>query len=184
MDHIIPGDECLVGPICQFTLQPKLGEEIPKGAKYEIQIPHLVPDVNKVKNHIRIRDCDIHNDSLTKKDISKETDEISFDIDEKYITVHTTHFSTYIVTVEGINCCSSRALALFFGSLDNTPDAEPLASLRVYMTRDTSDIKDFQKVSCNSIMFNAYLKHGLQFGIAHMWRLDFVQGSSTCVLMQ
>ena len=140
-EHIIPKDECLVGPICQFTLQPKSGTEIPKGAKYKIQISHLIPHVNKVKDHIRIRHGDIHNDNLMKA-----ADDISFDIDDKYITILTTHSSTYIVTVEGINCFSSRATVLLFGSLDNPPDEEALVSLRIYMTKDTSDIKDYEKV--------------------------------------
>ena len=143
-EDIIPVEECLVSPICQFVIQPEYGTKIPEEVRYKIHIPHIIRglDLQQIKKHIRIKHGDIHNGDLQ----THRNDDIFYELDKEFITVTMPHFSTYIVIVEGIKCCSSRATALLFGSLDHPPGADPLASLRVYFTNYTTGIKDYDEV--------------------------------------
>ena len=40
--HHIPQKDCLVAPICEYHLQPFLGQLLPEDAKYKICVPHIV----------------------------------------------------------------------------------------------------------------------------------------------
>ena len=68
-------------------------------------------------------------------------------IDEKYVSIQTSHFSPIIVTAEGTNCCSKSADLLLFGSLANNPEMGPSVRLKVYLSSIHCQIKDFKKVS-------------------------------------
>ena len=38
----IPQDDCLIAPICEYYLQPFIGESLPANAVYKLQMPHIV----------------------------------------------------------------------------------------------------------------------------------------------
>ena len=153
--------ECLVAPICEYFLKPNLEDDPvnnnennsttePKDQQYLIQIPHAIKDIDKVKNHIRIKHGNIHSGVpplvVDRNPNSKHPDHVSFTIDRKYVNIFTNHFSGYIVTVEDINCCSGSANALMFGSLKKLPGQDPLATLKVYLSNSLVEIEDYRSV--------------------------------------
>ena len=105
---------------------------------YKLQIPHIIRDIEAVMYRVRVRHGNIRSQVQKLKqgrDPMESTNcEAWFEISKRFITVHTSHFSGYIVTVEGINCCSGSANVLLFGCLSNVPDEDPLATLKVYMS--------------------------------------------------
>ena len=159
--HHVPDDDCLVSPICEYHLQQPYREQslherlkipipphLPEDPKYQIDIPHIVKDVDNVRPHIRVQHGNLHSGKPALETHSLENckSNISFDIDEDYVTIHTNHFSGYIVSAKCINCCGQKANVHLFASLRNIPEATPLATAKVYLSSIHSDIKDYQCV--------------------------------------
>ena len=151
--HHIPRNDCFVASICEYHLQPFIGRILPQNAKYKIQVPHIIRNLQQVSASVRIRHGDIHNGSvLPVHKLEKD----KYEIDEKYVTIYTGHFSGYIVTAEGINCCSKSVNVLLFGSLVNNPEIGPSVTVKVYMSSIHSQIKDYDAVR-NSLDFLTFL---------------------------
>ena len=147
--HHIPRKDCLVAPICEYHLEPFIGRTLPLHTIYKLQVPHIVRDLG-VRKGIRVWHGDLHSNTvLPVYKLQKDKCEI----DEKYITIHTSHFSGYIVTAEGINCCSKSANVLLFGSLVNNQHLGPSVTVKVYMSSIHSQIKDYETVSKSSLIF-------------------------------
>ena len=142
--HHIPRNDCLVAPICEYHLQPFIGRSLPNNAMYRIQVPHIVRNVSEVEKLIRISHGNIHMSSvITVQHLEGNT----FEIDEKFITINTSHFSGFIITAEGIKCCSSSANLLLFGSLANNLEMGPLVTVRAYLASIHSENKNHLSVS-------------------------------------
>ena len=141
--HHIPSEDCLVAPICEYHLQPFISRILPSQAKYSIQVPHMVRNISPKRKYIRVRCGDLHNSSVLP--ICK-LEKDSFEMDEKYVTIHTGHFSGYIVTAEAINCCSKSINVLLFGLLANNLWKGPSVSVKVYLSSIHSQIKDYEEV--------------------------------------
>ena len=160
--HHVPEDHCLVAPICEYHLQPPyqelvLGKKIkvnilkptPEDIKYQIEIPHVVRDVNNVRSQIRVRHGNLHSGvpALEKLSPKSRSGNISVDIGKEFVTINTNHFTGYIVSAKRINCCGQSAFAHVFGSLTNIPEAKPLATVKVYLSSVHGAIEDYQSVS-------------------------------------
>ena len=141
--HHIPPNDCLVAPICEYHLQPFIGRILPRNTSYKIQVPHIIRNTDEAQKHIYLRHGDLHGNAVLP--VCKfEKDK--FEIDEKYVTIHSRHFSGYIVTAEGINCCSKSANVLLFGSLTNNLEMGPLVTVKIYLASIHSHIKDYEMV--------------------------------------
>ena len=148
--HHVSSTECIVGPICEYSVHTMIDSSaVQCGKMYKLMIPHTLKDVEKVKRHIRVKYGNIHSKVQTLQviDEGSQNADVIFEVDNKYVIVHTTHFSGFIVTLDGINCCSGSANILLFGSLTNVPEAEPLVTLKVYMSSTHSQIRDYESVS-------------------------------------
>ena len=140
----IPRSHCLVAPICEYHLQPFIERKLPENAVYKLQVPHIVRDVSRVRNHIKVRHVDLHSSTVLP---AHKVQKCDFEIDEKYVNIYAKHFSSNIVTTEGINCCSKSANVLIFGSLANNPEEPPSVIVKIYLSSIHSQIKDYEKVS-------------------------------------
>ena len=149
-NHHIPRQDCLLGPICEYHLERTMEIPYPNGAKFRIQLPHVVRDIQKIRKFVRVRHGRIRSEASLEVEnqlMDSQDGDVAYDIDDEHIEIHTTHFSGFIVTAECIKCCGTSANALLFGSLSNILDAEPLATLKVYFSSLHSEIKDFHSVS-------------------------------------
>ena len=159
--HHIPDNDCLVAPVCEYHLQEPYRELVldktvkvqvlptnPEDIKFRIQVPHIVKDPENVRPHIRVRQGNLHSrvTTLEKFSFKHRNSKISFDIDENYVTIHTNHFSGYIVSVKHINCWAKYANVHLFASLRNIPIESPLATVKVYLSSIHSNIEDYQHV--------------------------------------
>ena len=114
-----------------------------ENAKYKICVPHIVRNVQQASKSIRVRHGDIHSRAVLPV---HEIQMNKFEIDERHVSIHTSHFSGYIVTVEGINCCSKSANVLLFGSLANNLEMGPSVTVKVYLSSIHSQIMDYKAV--------------------------------------
>ena len=149
-NHHIPQNNCLLGPICEYHLECALGKPHRKGAKFLIQVPHIVRDIESTRKCIRVRHGKIRGEAPLEVEnqlMESQDGDVAYDINDRYVEIHTTHFSGFLVTAECLKCCATSANVLLFGSLSNIPHAEPLATLRVYFSSLHSEIKDFHSVS-------------------------------------
>ena len=136
----IPSHDCVVCPIFECYLIPLHGKKLPHGPQYKLQVPHIIRNLEKVKGKIRVRFVDRGVTSLVKPD--------SYEIDEKHVTVYTSHFCACIITVENINCCGANANVLIFGSLSGgQEDVKPVATVRVFMCSIHMEKKDYLEVT-------------------------------------
>ena len=160
--HHIPEKDCLVAPVCEYHLQQPYREAalcgkygflipppLPENVKYRIEMPHIIEDVEKVRPHIRVRHGNLHSGipPLEKHSAKTHKGKMSHNINENFVTIHTGHFSGYIVTAKGIKCCGQRAKVHLFAALRNIFEAKPLATVKVYLSSIHSNIDDFQFVS-------------------------------------
>ena len=148
MNHVHRND-CLVGPICEYHLQPFLNKSERQAGKFKIQIPHILKDIKKVRHQIRVSHGNLHSDSplkVERKLMNYSRGGVYYDIDKYYVTIYTSHFTGYIVTAEGIQCCAQSANTHFFGSIRKIPGTEPLARLKVYFSSIHTDITDYKEV--------------------------------------
>ena len=152
--HHIPRNDCLVASICEYHLQPFIGKILPEDAKYKIQVPHIVRNVHQAQKSIRIRYGDIHNGAVLPV---HKLEKKRYEIDEKYVNIETSHFSGYIVTAEGINCCSKSASVLLFGSLMNNLEMGPSVTVKIYLSSIHSQIMDYQAVSLKKCTCHAFI---------------------------
>ena len=164
----ISEQECLVSPICEYFLYPYPKSDTTKDMEnactslskdhlYLIQVPHVIEDVYKKEEHIRVKHGNIHSAkpplAVEQSSNSEQPDQVSFTVDPKYVNIYTNHFSGFIVTVEAINCCSESAYALMFGSLKKCPKEDPLVSLKVYLSNKLVKIQDYNWVSETQVAF-------------------------------
>ena len=115
--------------------------------EFTLQIPHIVEDVDKVREHIRVKHGNIHDDVPLHSVETAELGRTYFDIDENYINIYTRHFSGFMVTADGIKCCSRSMLALIFGFLKRIPGEKPFTLLKVYLASKHYNGKDYIAVS-------------------------------------
>ena len=152
--NLVQENDCLVGPICEYHFQPSLYKSEPQVGKYKIQIPHIVKDIRTLRRHIRVSHGDIHSDSplqVERKLMNYSQGDVYYDIDKNYVTIFTSHFTGYIVTAEGIQCCAQSANTHFFGSNRKLPGTKPLARLKVYFSSIHTDITDYKEVRYSDI---------------------------------
>ena len=151
--------ECLISPVCEYLLYPYLEDDpivppdqrnrsaIDAEHEYTLQIPHIVEDVDKVREYIRVKHGNIQGDvplhSMEAAELSPEY----FGIDKSYVYIYTRHFSGFIVTADGINCCGRSIFALIFGSLKKISGEYPLTILKVFLASKHYNGTDYIAVS-------------------------------------
>ena len=159
--HQIPDGHCLISQLYDYHLQqpyqeqslskkhkihipPSLSEDI----KYQIQMPYVIKDAEKVCSNISVQHENPHSyvSKLENPSTKAQEGNISFDIHEKLITLHTKHLSRYIVTTKSIDCCGQRVNVHLFAALRNIPEAAPHVTVKVYLSSIHCDLKNFISV--------------------------------------
>lgn len=52
--HLISGNDCLIGPICEYFIKMEGGAALPYGKMFKLQIPHILTDIEEVKKSIAV----------------------------------------------------------------------------------------------------------------------------------
>ena len=159
--HLISDSDCLICPVCEYGFHPDKKKLSPEGM-FKLLIPHIVKDISKVRGHIQVRQASSKDDWKFTWDIPSGTKardgETYWNIDKKYVTIHTRHFCSFIVTAEGINCCAQSAELLLFGSLKQYQ--MPTVTVKPYLGSLFYETHDYIKVqNLNSKYFPLKLKH-------------------------
>ena len=155
--HHIPDAECVVGPICEYSLHPfKSGTEAPQHGGFTIQVPHIVKDIVARKERIKVRKICLEAGvelvnylPLCLNNQKKNT----FNVDQQYINIFPRSFCRFLVTAEGLNCCAQSAQLLLFGKLKNMKDYEPLVTVNTYFASNLYEIQDNLKVGINMCVY-------------------------------
>ena len=144
--HLIPDSDCLISPVCEYGFHPDEEKHSPEGM-FKLLIPHIVKDIGKVRGHIQVRQATSGDWGLTtdipQHDNTQNKDAF-WEMDNKYIHLHTKHFCKFLITAEGINCCTQSAELLLFGSLEQ--QAQPTVTVKPYLGSLSYENKDYVKV--------------------------------------
>ena len=143
----IPKGECIVAPMVEFHEHKTHDEDEETKHQFIIKIPHCIPDKSKWR-YIRVRQGDIYTHDAfidIKKGDKDEVDETYYEVDDKFITVHTTHFTDFTCTICKDSFCSNMAMIFLFGSL-STLGEKTLAKVQAFLCSFLYVIEDYKKV--------------------------------------
>ena len=142
--NLLSSDVCLISPICGFSMLKLPGQAVPPdNVQYMIKVPHIVKDVRRIKDKIQVWH-DLDNQAAT---INGNT---SFGINQKYIYIHTNHFSPSAVVAESIECCCRSAIAHVYASLKHTSKPDSMVTVKTWFSSPLFRLPDYQKVSLPS----------------------------------
>ena len=165
---IIPDDECFISPIVKILAPAETST-----SSYTLRIPHcLDDDDNWTKVKVRL----IHeNRNPAVVEVPKgNAGALYYDIDARFIELHTTHFTKVICTIcQTPYHCRERINSLWFARFDTTEKIQDLnvtklshnVEIRPYFGSILYDIIDFRKVCWmkgNKIL-NILIKYEMQW---------------------
>ena len=128
--HLVEENDCIISPMCEFELHNY--NDIPKGAWYTIQVPHIVKNPS-IESKIMIKHRDKYKKTfthalrlLTGEPPTDDIVNVYYRFHDKYIEIFTHHFSQFIAYAEnttikrvmgvsGIACCLNALRLLVFG---------------------------------------------------------------------
>ena len=150
--RVIPDEECIISPLVQVE-HKKISDEV-KGKEsliYDIKIPHSLRSAIGYKT-VRVRRGQNFENKISIQELKmrSEAEGDSYEIDQKFITIFTWKFSTFVCTSCG-NTCQARVMLFLLGKLEPRQEAsDTLTQIKSYICSDLYCIKDFREVSENS----------------------------------
>ena len=147
--HAIPREECIVSPMVEFHLLSSLvPEETEPKHQYTIRIPHCVPEEAHWK-YIKVRSGDIHGDSEfteIKRFDGKKIQGTCYQIDKRFITITTTHFTDFTCTLCENSCCPNLAMLFLFGSIKHNVQRKTQLEIQPFLCSFLYIITDYREV--------------------------------------
>ena len=175
----IPEDHCLVAPIVEYHYEAT-NDLSNRQLFFKIKVPHCVTRkedlrfirVQQGDIHNDIPFTQLELTAVGEIEIDKwanlkftranwsylrvsqftqlPTSSSYFQVDNKYITIYTRHFSQFICT-SCAQVCRGQGRAFMFGKITprktSEPKADPTASLRLYICSPLHKIRDYREVS-------------------------------------
>ena len=152
---VIPDDECIVSPQVEVELT-KLPDEYDdiKQPLFQLKIPHSL-GVRAEHRAIRVRRGNVLHEEIVYEDISPWTERTcndgescSYKVDDKFITIFTQKFSTFICT----SCkktCQETVMIFLLGYLEQRYIEPPdtLVKVKAFICSDLHGIGDYREVS-------------------------------------
>ena len=152
--HAIPENECVIAPVAEYKVCMK---RLAPSSIFLIKVPHCLTKTKDLETVV-VRHGNIHTESTFKK---LPTLTSYFEVDQKFITIHTTSFSQFICTSCNKTCyCQGKAFV--FGNILQYPDKPPTTSVRLYVCSPLYQLEDYEKVSVLSfsarkLIFDAFI---------------------------
>ena len=142
---IIPATECLVAPVVQFHMTDQVDQEVTKGCKYKITIPHYLT------RHHSLPSMRVRYGNLKRPLMMMEPPEMDpgnqtfpcFEVNKKSIIVYANHFCPVVCTSTQ-KVCTSKILAIPFGWIGTGSEPQTDMKLKTYL--------------CSYLYSNNYLK--------------------------
>ena len=116
----------MIAPISEYFFK---GPDIPEGARFRIRVPHIIKDIFNTRRKIKVKHW--HNNILSDaRPLTRIQDpaEIYFTYNTNNVEIFSRNFCKFIITAEGINCCSSSAAMITFSKME----PGPLANIAIY----------------------------------------------------
>ena len=116
---VIPRDECIISPMVEFHSQELSVDDDMGQYQYTIRIPHCISNREQL-SAIRVRYGDIYRPASFKKIESKKSKKKKrsthawFEVDERFVTIHTDHFSHFTCTFCN-KICDASIISLLYG---------------------------------------------------------------------
>ena len=137
---IIPDDECFISPIVK-VLAPAETET----SSYTLRIPHCL-DKDDDKSKVKVRMIHENRNPAVVEVPKGNAGALYYDIDDRFIELHTTHFCQVICTIcETPYHCRGRINSLWFARFD-TEQQSSHVEIRPYFGGVLHTIVDFKQV--------------------------------------
>ena len=166
-DSIIPDDECFISPIIEVLAPAETNT-----SSYILRIPHcLEEDDDKTKVKIRM----IHenrNPPVPPVEVSKgNAGDLYYNIDDRFIELHTTHFTTVICTIcQTPYHCRERINNLWFARFDTKQQNTSL--LQKFTSVVTGFVKHNENPTQHQVEIRPYFG-GILYDIADFRKVTF-----------
>ena len=146
---IIPPEECLIGPPTEvehinFENQTATRPE----HLYMVNIPHCLMD-KELWKHIIVRRGDVYRHRPFRKlsrRSSEDEDKVGFEVDNKYITIHTDGFSQFICTSCKTVCAASVMMFVMGNPEPCVEERETIIQLKNFLCSFLYKIKEYRQV--------------------------------------
>ena len=144
--HIVPDDECFIGPVVELHLKPFPDKESGQ-RQYRIKIPHCL-QTEEERSYVKVRSGDLGKKIpfLEMQNKQGSSGKIPcYEVDEHHIIVHTNHFSDHICSA-CFPSCFSNITAYPFGNLFPSRNKTEVV-IEVFLCCSLYNIEDFKSVS-------------------------------------
>ena len=144
--HIVPGEECFIGPVVELHLKPFPDEESGQ-RQYRIKIPHCL-QTEEERSSVKVRSGDLakkipFREMPNKQEASEKLP--YYEVDDHHVIIHTHHFSDHICSA-CFPSCFSNITAYPFGNLFPSRNKTEVV-IEVFLCCSLYNIEDFKSVS-------------------------------------
>ena len=157
--HLVKDTDCIIGPICDYHLFDS-SRKASKRKNFIIEVPHIVKNIDEVNGKMEVMRQADGSSVLTAvqpllSEGNAEPNKAFYAVEKNHIKISTPHFSRYIVTAKGINCCSGSAQILVFSKMVMTA-GQPLFYVNIYLGSLHYSIQDYTQV-CFSVIKSIFI---------------------------
>ena len=144
--HLVGKDDCIISPICQFHFH---GSEITSASRFGLQVPHNVKHINQVQAKIRVNHGKLSPRYMeTALPFSRELNstDVFYACYPRHIEVSSPHFSGFLISAEGVNCCAGSAVMLAFSMIEPS-EVGPVANIATYFCSSHHILNGYRQVN-------------------------------------
>ena len=145
--NVIPDDECFVGP--PVEIEQVNNENSDDTETFKIKIPHYIRQSDLWKT-IKVRYGNIHKSEKFQDVPHKDKDhqgDIWFNINDRFVTIYTKHFSHFTCSVCNYNCSAITRVFLYANLNVSGIETATRVKVKVFLCSELYKIKDYKKVS-------------------------------------
>ena len=143
--HLVGKDDCIISPICLFHFH---GSEIPPASRFGLQVPHNVKDINQVQakirvNHGKLSRCYMERALPFSQELNST--DVFYACYPHHVEVSSPHFSGFLISAEGVNCCTGSDVMLAFSKIEPS-EAGPVANIATYFCSSHHILNGYRQV--------------------------------------
>ena len=155
--HLIPDSECIVGPMCEYSVHPFIqGPQVPSHEQFQLQIPQILGQKAVQQKKIRVRYSNNANTVVATfradDESSQVTPDLAFNVDRKYVNILTCNLGSFMVTADALTCCARSVVAHVYGSQMNVQNSSPPTTMKVHVSSALYDLQDYEDVSTHMLV--------------------------------